>query len=75
MPYPKERRVVHPLVAELKQERLRRGLSLVKLQQMTGYTNQHLWQIEVGQQGVRVDVLDNIAHALGMKLRLDRDDD
>lgn len=67
---------VHPIVQQLREERLRQGLSLKELE-LTGYSNQHIWQIEVGKHGVRIDVVSDLAEALGMKLTvvMERGDD
>lgn len=66
---------VHPIVAQLREERIRQGLSLKALESRTGYSNQHLWQIETGKHGVRINVVSDIAGALGMSLFLGKKDE
>lgn len=61
---------VHPIVRQIRDERIRKGLSLKALERLTGYTNQHIWAIEAGKHGVRIDVVSDLAEALGMKLTL-----
>lgn len=68
------RKPVHPIVAQLREERIRQNLSLKAMEERTGYTNQHIWQIEVGKHGVRIDVVSALAHALGFSLVLEKRD-
>lgn len=64
------KKAVHPIVDKLREVRIRQGLSLKAMERLTGYTNQHIWQIEVRRHGVRIDVVSDLADALGMTLTL-----
>lgn len=66
----KPRKTPHPIVQALKEERLRKGISLKALEELTGYCNQHIWLIENGVQGARIDIVTDFAEALGMELTL-----
>ena len=71
----KRRRPLHPLVAELRAERLRQGVSLLQMEYRTGYTNQHIWQIENGTQGVDIAIVTELGDALGLKLKWENPDE
>lgn len=65
------RRPVHPIVKELRAARLARKLSYEAFGDITGYTGTHIWSIEHGKQGVRIDVLADLAQALGGKVKIE----
>lgn len=75
MPEAKKKRPVHPVIIALREERIRRKISLVGMGKLTGYCNQHIWQIETGLQGARIEIVDDLAAALGMKLKLEGKDE
>lgn len=70
----KPRQTPHPIVVALKEERIRKGISLKALEELTGYCNQHIWLIENGVQGARINIVADFAEALGMELTLQERD-
>jgi transcriptional regulator with XRE-family HTH domain len=65
------RRPVHPIVKELRAARLARKLSYDKFGELSGYHANHIWSIEHGKQGVRIEVLADLAQALGGKVKIE----
>lgn len=66
------KRTVHPVISALREERLRRGLSLEQLGDIAGYTGNHIWCIEHGKQNAKIDVLNDLAQALGMQITVQK---
>jgi transcriptional regulator with XRE-family HTH domain len=62
----------HPIVTELRNERIRQGLTLDRLGEMSGYARTHIGVIETGHQGCRIEIACDLAQALGMALKLER---
>jgi transcriptional regulator with XRE-family HTH domain len=60
----------HELGRKLKQERLRRGLTLKDVEARVGISATHLSEVERGKSSPTVGVLDKIAHALGTRSSL-----
>lgn len=69
----KARPKTHPIIQALREERQRRGLSLVKLGEMSGYNDVHLWSIEAGKISAKIQIVSDIAQVLGMKITLERE--
>jgi transcriptional regulator with XRE-family HTH domain len=60
----------HELGRKLKQERLRRGLTLKDVENRVGISATHLSEVERGKSSPTVGVLDKIARALGTRSSL-----
>lgn len=60
----------HPLILALQAERRLQGISREHLARVTGYTPSHLYAVETGHQGCRIEIAQDIAKALGMELKL-----
>jgi transcriptional regulator with XRE-family HTH domain len=60
----------HELGRKLKQERLRRGLTLKDIENRVGISATHLSEVERGKSSPTVGVLDKIARALGTRSSL-----
>lgn len=60
----------HELGRKLKQERLRRGLTLKDVESRVGISATHLSEVERGKSSPTVGVLDKIARALGTRSSL-----
>lgn len=68
-------RIVPPIIAELKAERLRRKLSLDKLGAQAGYHGNHIWGIETGKQRASVEMLVDLGQMLGLELKWEKRND
>jgi transcriptional regulator with XRE-family HTH domain len=60
---------------ELRKERIRQGLSLEALGEISGYHGNHIWSLETGKSRAKIDIVSDLAQALGMKLKLERGDE
>jgi len=65
----------HPVMEELRKERIRRRISLEKLGEKAGYNPCHIWCLETGKSRAKIDIVSDLAQALGMKLKLERGDE
>lgn len=65
----------HKIVTALREERLRQGVTLEKLSEITGYCRSHLSAIERGHQGVRIEIICDLAQALGGKIMMEFSDE
>ncbi len=57
------------LGSAVRARREKQGLSQEKLALMVGSSKSHIWRIETGRVGVRLDDLARIADALGTEVR------
>lgn len=57
------------LGSNIRDERLRRGISQRRLALMTGTSRSYLWKMEAGRADVGLDVLIRIARALDVPVR------
>ena len=70
-----QERLVHPIIAELKDKRIKRGLSLEKVGDMAGYTGTHIWSIEHARQRATIEMILDLGQALGGRLRWEWEND
>lgn len=59
-------RLILALIAERRAQRMSRE----QLARVTGYTPSHLYAVETGHQGCRIEIAQDIANALGMEIVL-----
>lgn len=60
----------HPVLQKLREERVRQGLSLEALGEKAGYTGNHIWNLESGKCRAKIDIVADLAQALGMEIVL-----
>ena len=65
---PPDAREAAPAHLALQAERRLQGISREHLARVTGYTPSHLYAVETGHQGCRIEIAQDIAKALGMEL-------
>lgn len=63
-------RLVHPVLQQIREERLRQGLTLVDLAKKAGYESNHIWNLEHGKCRAKIDIVADLAQALGMEIVL-----
>lgn len=60
----------HPVLQKLREERVRQGLSLEALGEKAGYTGNHIWNLESGKCRAKIDIVADLAQALGKEIVL-----
>lgn len=66
---------VHHVMHEIRDERIRQGLSLEALGEKSGYTGNHIYSLEHGKNRAKIDIVSDLLQALGGKLKVEWDDE
>lgn len=62
----------HPIMAELRAERLARGITQLELARRSGYCHNAICEFERGKRKIFLHALTDIADAMGLTINLDR---
>ena len=66
--------LVETLIAQLRAERVRQGLTQAELADRAGYCRNAIYFLESGRRGVRLETIADCAQALGLRIALSKDD-
>jgi len=60
----------HWIMVALRTERRLQGISQSRLGEMAGYAPTHISVLETGHQGARIEIVCDLAKALGLEIKL-----
>ena len=60
----------HWIVKALRAERRLQGISQSKIGEIAGYAPTHISALETGHQGARIEIICDLAEALGLEIKL-----